>query len=352
MFMEDLKKGTKKIKTKEFRKNMLMLVYSIFIIKMHISAKKEDKWKFYCKFCDYGCKSKFLMDQHKKTKKHKCSENEPNARTTEKKALKIPINQSQNQNQVLTTFKCNCGKIYRHKQSYNRHIKTCDGKSIIENSKGSLLDSVLSENRELKRVLSENQEMKKVISEFKNMIENNMLQNKEMRDLVKNMYPANNTTINNTVNIQLFLNQECKNAINLSDFINSLELGSADLKITQRNGQVAGIAAIFLKGLKDLSQDMRPIHCSDLQKEIIYVKDDGKWEKENDNKLKIKEAISTISNKQINAIKKWEEEHPNWQSTDEGTKNYCEIIQQITSTIKPSEENKIIRGIAKEVIIK
>ena len=108
----------------------------------------------------------------------------------------------------------------------------------------------------------------------------------------------------------MFLNEECKDALNLTDFIDTLKLDMADLDSTRENGYVVGIANIFLRGLKALDLNKRPIHCSDSKREVLYVKDDGIWEQENEEKQKIKHAITSVAKKQINAIKQWEEEHP------------------------------------------
>ena len=182
-----------------------------------------------------------------------------------------------------------------------------------------------------------------------------VIENKEMRAIVADMVPRignnNTTTINNTLNIQLFLNETCKDALNLTDFIDTLDLNSADLELSRENGAAAGIANIFVKGLKALSMDKRPIHCSDLKREVLFVKDDGVWEQEDDDKQKIKDAISSVSKKQIASIKEWEDAHPGWQSSEKGTTEYCEMVRQITASTSSSDESKIIKTIAKNVII-
>ncbi len=182
-----------------------------------------------------------------------------------------------------------------------------------------------------------------------------LLENKEMRNIVKDLIPkvgSNNTTNYNQFNINVFLNEQCKDALNLTEFVNTLQLSSADLDITRENGYAKGIANIFLKGLRDLDVEKRPIHCSDIKREVLYVKDDDTWEKEAREKPKIKKAIATVAKKQINAIKDWESKHPGWQNSDKGQQQYCEMVREVTSCAGSDEtENKIIRTIAKEVII-
>ena len=235
---------------------------------------------------------------------------------------------------------CKCGKSYKHVQSYKRHLKTCTHKE----EKVIAIQSKQQEHTDLKMMLTN------IHEQYKNMV----IENKEMRAIVADMVPRlgnNNTTINNTVNIHVFLNEKCKNALNLTDFIDTLDLDSSDLELSRESGTAAGIANIFVKGLKALSMDKRPIHCSDLKHEVLYVKDDGVWEQENEDKQKIKDAISSVSKKQIASIKEWENAHPGWQSTEKGTTEYCEMVRQITASTSSSDENKIIKTIAKNVII-
>jgi len=281
---------------------------------------------FYCKSCDYGCRRKFLFSQHEKTNKHAMLANAHNAHSTPE--LKL----------------CICGKQYQHTQSYNRHMKKCEkyinSKTIspktndmvnINNNQIQLLITSLSD--QYKNIVIENSEMRKIVTELLPKIGNN-----------------NNTIINNQFNIQVFLNEECKDALNLTDFIETLKLDCADLNTTRKNGYAEGIANIFLRGLRSIDLHKRPIHCSDLKREILYIKDNNVWEREGSEK-KIKSAIGTIAKKQINAIKLWEESHEGWQHTEKGTTEYCEMIQHITSPTNHVEETKIIKSIAKEVII-
>ena len=220
---------------------------------MHSIYKGNDSWKFYCAYCNYGCKRRFLMTQHEKTKKHQMLKN----------AQKCSLSPNP-ENTKKDLHKCKCGKEYKHLQSYRRHLKACSiSNSLVNLEKENELKSILLNlNEQYKNIIIENQEMKEIVSNIVPHINNN------------------NTTINNTVNIQVFLNEECKNAINLTDFIASLELKSADLEVSKENGYAASIANIFVRGLRALSRDKRPIHCSDLKKEVLYVKDDGVWEKE------------------------------------------------------------------------
>lgn len=277
------------------------------------------EWKNYCKYCQYGCNKKFLMAQHQKTKKHIMLKN---ANPHSDAGI---INSSNN-----FLYDCKCGRKYKHIQSYNRHLKNCDKSNVVVHNNVQILMNTLTE--QCKNIALENAEMRRIVAELLPRV-------------------GNNTTINNQINIQMFLNEECKDAINLTDFIETLHLDHADLNSTRENGYAIGITNIFLRGLKALAFNKRPIHCSDLKHEILYVKDDGVWEKEDNDKRKIKGAITTIAKKQINTIKEWEENHPGWQNSDIGTQEYCEMIQQVASPSNTEDENKIIKNIAREIII-
>jgi hypothetical protein len=272
-----------------------------------------NNYNFYCEKCNYGCDKKYTMNRHKNTKKHKLMDNNINI--------------------------CSCGKRYKHIQSLNRHKLICN--NSIDNYNYNY--NYKNENEDLKNIILS------LVEQNKNMI----IENNNMRNIIKEIIPNignNNTIINNQLNINVFLNKECKDAINLTEFLTTIELNMDDLNITKQNGYVNGITNIFLKGLKGLELNKRPIHCSDLKKEIIYIKDNDIWEKDNNDKVKIKNAINYIAKKQVDIIKTWEKMNPNWKNNDKNVIEYCEYIHAITSS-NIQKYNKIIKNIAKETVI-
>lgn len=279
-------------------------------------------FSYFCENCDYRCSRPFLKTQHLNTKKHKMLINAHASETS--------TNDTKQNEHV-----CNCGKKYKHVQSYNRHIKKCNVSKETQISNDTNSNNI-------------NVILTTLTEQYKNIVD----ENTEMRRIVSELIPKVGTTINNQFNIQMFLNNECKDALNLTDFIATLRLDHMDLNSTRENGYVAGISNIFLRGLKALEQHKRPIHCSDLKREILYVKDDGVWEKEDDEHQRIKEAITCVTKKQINAIKEWEDKHEGWQSNESLSAEYCEIVQKITAPSNLQDENKIIKSIAREVIIR
>jgi len=287
----------------------------------------ESIHKYYCKACDYGCNRRFLMKQHEATQKH------------------ISAYSGSEECHV-----CSCGKTYKHIQSLRRHIKVCKGNKQLTQEQKPVIT-----NEESAVVLpTEAAELRSMMTSLLEQNCSMMGEAQALRDIVRELIPRvgnNNTTVNAQFNINMFLNEKCKDAINLTDFVETLNLDASDLDITRQNGYAAGIANIFLKGLQQLDLHKRPIHCSDLKREVLYVKDAGIWGMEDDEKPKIRSAINAISKKQVNAIKQWESENPGWQDSEKGTAQYCEMVRHITGSDGAVTDCQIIKTIAREVII-
>lgn len=244
-------------------------------------------------------------------------------------------------------LQCDCGRRYRHIQSYNRHQRNCPA---VRGADASAAKNVVIDDRE-----SERDELRTMITTLIRQNQAVLMENKEMRGLVGEMLPKignNNTTIHNRFNLQVFLKEQCKDAINLSEFVDSLRLELGDLAATSRVGFAGGVAKIFVQGLQELELHRRPIHCSDLKREVLYVKDNDTWERDSDDNSRVKAAISAVARRQIGTIKDWEAAHPDWNTTDEGTQQYIRMIRNVTGPdVDSAAEDKIIRTIAKEVAI-
>jgi hypothetical protein len=187
-----------------------------------------------------------------------------------------------------------------------------------------------------------------------------MNENKELKDLLilqNNKIPekSNDTYVtNNKFNINIFLNEKCNNAININDFTNSLHIQIKDLEEIGRLGYVNGISRIFMKGLNELDVCNRPIHCSDLKREIIYVKDDNRWEKD-ETRIKIKSVIRQIANKNVKLLTVWNELNPecNYNNTQKNDQ-YNQLIISVMGGDDDEDKlhNKIITKLSKELTIK
>ena len=291
--------------------------------------------EFYCKKCNYKCVTKFLWNQHKTTLKHN------------RQRLATPKKTDD------TSYVCEyCGKSYKQRSGLWRHKKKCSSKNST--TQNEIIKSEFDNNT----LLNEHKELKEL---FKNILidheQNNkvkekmMNQLKEQSDIIKEMIPKLGNNTNNNFNINVFLNEQCRDAINMSEFVESLKIKLDDIQFTSTNGLVEGVCSVFLNGLKKLGMNQRPIHCTDIKREILYIKDNNEWEREN-GKDKIKTVINDVASKQRKAIIEWNNEHPNWNETDEGKEEYIQLMQNLMIDItSESNENKIIKNIAKETII-
>ena len=161
---------------------------------------------------------------------------------------------------------------------------------------------------------------------------------------------------NKTFNLNVYLNEECKNALNMRDFVESIQIQLSDLENTGQVGYVEGISQIFINNLGKINKHDRPIHCSDFKREVLYIKNNNEWIKETEDKTTIKNAIKQVANKNIKQIKQWQEKHPQYNDPDSKQNDkYMKIVYNSMSGSTEEEQknnlNKIIRNVAKEVII-
>ena len=277
--------------------------------------------KFFCVICDFKCCKESNYNSHLLTRKHKFLTN-PNE--------KMPKNADKN-------HECECGKHYKHMSSLCNHKKIC--KYLINDEPTENADTS-SDKKLIMELLKSNNELQKQIIELC----------KEGKTI------NNNTTNNNQFNLQFFLNEQCKDALNLKDFVDQIKLQLSDLDMIGRVGYVEGMSKIFLRNLKELDVCKRPIHCSDLKRETLYVKDKDAWEKENGENVKITLAIKEVEHKNIKQLPQWREENPTADDTE--TKKHLEyqnILLEAMGGSTMEDDNKkrekIVRNIAKEVVI-
>ena len=294
--------------------------------------------KFYCKNCDYGTSKKSSYSDHLLSAKHQKSmiSNVSNGKISK----------------ICNKFTCkNCNKVYKDNSGLWRHNKKC---IKVEESLGNVIENSENPGDVVRLLLNQNMELIKQNQEFKDLI---IEQNNKMIEVAKEAKIINNTTNNtNNFNLQFFLNEQCKDALNIMDFINQLQLNTTDLDMVGRLGYSEGISKLFIRGLKELDVYKRPIHCSDLKRETLYVKDKDSWEKDSDEKNKIKTAIKYIAAKNFKQINEWREKNP--ESDDYDSKKHMDyhqiVIHSMGGATKEEDEqhyNKIIRNVAKESII-
>jgi len=303
---------------------------------------------YFCEKCAFVSSNRKDYGRHLLTRKH---------------ILNAELNQIEPKlPQKTLDHKCSqCNKVYSNKSSLWYHKKKCTitnqehCNNSINTVTPELFIEILKESKEIQNVLIEqNKELQNKI------LEQNAEHHKQIIELAKNQSVTNNTinnTTNNTqFNLQFFLNETCKNAMNIADFINSLQVQITDLEKTGRLGYVEGISGIFLRGLRELDYTMRPIHCTDLKREIVYVKDENSWEKDDDENAKLKLAIQRVARKNMRTLPKWQQENPDFRILD--TKENDDYLKIALNSMGGQNEqehekyiDKIIRNVLKEVVI-
>ena len=226
-------------------------------------------------------------------------------------------------------FICICGKQYKHNSSLSFHKKKC---VTYQNSdkKDELIGKLLKDNAELKKMMCD------IIPKISTNTNN-----------IKNFNTINNT---NNFNINVFLKETCKDALNITEFVENLNVGVKELEFAKTNGIVEGVSSIIVSNLSNLEVNKRPIHCTDIKQQTLYVKDEDTWDK--DNKLAVSRTINDIKDKHIDAIKNWEKENPEWENDKKLSKEYMSLIKQTTDDTVKQNENKILTVISEEVEIK
>jgi hypothetical protein len=289
---------------------------------------------FHCELCDYSSSRFSQYQRHLSTQKHKKCENETNMK--------------QNETKKDEKFQCECGIIFnsrttlwRHKQKCYIHNPNISNDDYDKNNELGLTDKEI-----ISALLQQNEKL------FK-FIENGGPNNNSPCNIVNNNL---NNVGNKTFNLNVFLNETCKDALNINDFVSSIKVDLNDLEHTGRQGYIQGITSIFLKNLNNLEQHMRPLHCSDSKREVLYIKHNNEWTKESETKPILTRAIKTIANENIKQIRLWKDKHPDCTSADSKKNNlYLKIVSNSMNGLTEEEGhkniNKIISNVAKEVVI-
>jgi len=270
-----------------------------------------------------------------------------------------------NPNKILTKkvpldFPCKCGKVYKHLSSLCAHKKKCPVSEICEEVCDSSANALNTLTSLFKEQLIENHKLSTIVLDV-------VKENKELSDLMKEQNKhiielagkVGGNTINNTTNhfnLNFFLNEQCKDALNITDFVNTIKLQLSDLDMMGKIGYTEGISKIFIRGLKELDVFKRPIHCSDLKRETLYIKDKDAWEKENSENIKIKQAIKYIEHQNMKQLPGWVKENPSSEDTESRKHmDYIHILHESmggsSTESQEKKHGKIIRNIAKEVVI-
>jgi hypothetical protein len=298
--------------------------------------QQKSATKYYCINCDYGTSRKCNYDTHIFSLKH-----------TKNADLETNGNQNQQNQQKFSKkeYYCDkCNKVFKNRSGLWKHKPKCNEQTTIITT--DLILELIKDNKEMKNIIIEqNNTINNIVDKFtKNIVTNNS----------NNIIHTNSH--NKAFNLNLFLNETCKEAINISDFVNSIKVSFDDLENTGRKGYIDGISNIITKNLKELEEHQRPIHCSDFKREILYIKENDKWEKETENKPILTKAIKVIANQNIKKIKGWREKYPDCTESDSKKNNlYLKIVSNSMNGITEEEGHKnitkIISNVSKETII-
>ena len=297
---------------------------------------------FVCKVCDYNTCKKSDFDKHLSTRKHDGM-------------VTMETMETKKSQKVAQHNMCNkCKKVYNTRSGLWKHMKTCDyitNVSVLSSEgyekdespvKIDNLYSIPNKDELLLKLIKDNDEMMKII--------------KGQQEQINSIIPKiGNTTNNNTTNnfnLNVFLNEQCKDALNISDFIDSLKITLEDLLFSKSNGISRGITDVMIKGLKELDIHKRPIHCTDIKRDIMYIKDEDKWQKDESHDM-MKNTIVKIADMERTALQQWAIDNPDWMETERKQIEYLTMMRSICEPIENynNYERKIIKNLGKEILI-
>ena len=325
-----------------------------------IKKLKKNLQRFYCEKCDFKCYMKCDWDRHILRPKH--SGNAFGNDFDEKKLKK--------------TYFCECGRKYTTTSGLWKHRKNCNSfacheiekqtqvqynakhpstdnhdDSIKELNEKDLIVMLIKDNTDLRKMLVE---QCKETSEFKNMVID-ICRNGTTNSINNSNNITQTNSNNKSFNLQFFLNETCKDAMNITEFVDSIKLQLSDLEDVGELGYVKGISNIIVKNLNALDITQRPVHCADKKREVLYVKDDNKWEKEDDDNKRLRKMIKRVAFKNYKQVKEFKEKHPDCnKSESKYADKYNTIIVESMGGSGDNEkenEDKIIRNISKQVVI-
>ena len=287
---------------------------------------------FTCELCDYSTSYKCNYNKHITTPNHNLATNSNNL---QQKVSEIIAKQ-------CDANKCNiCSKSYQNRSGLWRHKKKCTVQNIPNHN------------------TSDTQDTKQLTELVMKVVEQNQELTKQIIELSKTPHSSiSNSTVNshNKFNLNVYLNETCKNALNISDFVNSLVVSVNDLENTARLGYAEGVSNIFLNGLKQLDVHDRPVHCADQKREILYIKDNNEWTKDTGDKSVLTKAIKQVANKNIKQICEWQKQNPEYNDPDSKQNDkYQKILFNAMSgsTKEESDKNyeKIVKNVVKNTVI-
>jgi hypothetical protein len=309
--------------------------------------------KYNCEHCNFKCSKQSNYDAHILTAKHQILTN-PNE--------KVPKN--------AKAFMCSCGKVYKHSSTLCAHKKKCtyvdnidDDTTDDDETPEEIQNSISEPPSDASTVLlllKQNDEFKELMVEQHSAVVALQQQNLELQtkmiDVVKNGTIINNTTNNNNqFNLNFFLNDTCKDAMNITDFLGNLDVQIDELEYIGHHGYVNGMTKMIMERLKEMDITKRPIHCTDVKRETMYIKDKDEWCKDTDELVKLRRILNSISMNNYRTVPAWQTAHPDSEVMDSRNYNFCyKMMRIILGDVEDEQirlDNKIIKTIAKDLFV-
>jgi hypothetical protein len=295
---------------------------------------------FLCNICNFVCSKQSNYDKHVSTLKHK---------------IRTNTNEYEQKNAEKKSYDCQCGKSYKHASSLWNHKAKCD---FLKNPSDENTDD--ASNNQM-QIAVEKPEITQIIlelvrenKEFKNMLVEQyktMIELSQKPTITNNSNNTHTNSHNKQFNLNFFLNEQCKNAINLSEFVENVKLGLSELENVADMGYVDGVTQIFMNGLKDMDIYKRPLHCTDIKREIMHVRENNTWIKDTPDQAKIKSAIRRIAFRNIQQISEWNKQHPDSQILDTTDFNRAfQIMRESLGDTCPGGVEKNNEKVAKNII--
>ena len=339
---------------------------------MATNFSQKSRKKYICEKCDFYSNNKTDYIKHINTIKHASVRETNEWLPISRKNLAVFKNEVTNDNSnELYMYACQCGKKYKHKSSLYKHIKICnilnkeskESKEIVEYDSSSVLINtelkdivctLIRENKGIRECLiKENDELKKQLKEKDFQINSLIPKIGNCSNNTSNTNNTNNTSnINNNIkqrfNINIFLNEKCRDAISIDEFISKIEVSMKDLLITRDKGLSEGLSNIIIDNINKLSLYERPMHCTDKKRETLYIKEDDFVKDENYEK--INNVLKNVINKQLKTIKEWIKDNPHYNEDEKLKDQYIELVTKCTSSLCESER-KLIKNICNSVYL-
>ena len=292
--------------------------------------------KYICEECNFKCSKLSNYNSHILTAKHQILTNT---------YTKMPKN--------ANAYSCECGKSYKHRQSLNNHKRQCTYK--MTEIPTAEMNEFVEETQEPTDIQSMIGTLVKENQDFKQLL---IDQSSQIMELAKNTQTINNTTNNNNnqFNLNIFLNDTCKDAMNITDFLGNMNVNIDEIEYIGHNGYVNGMTKMIMDRLKDMDITKRPIHCTDIKRETMYIKDQDEWSKDTEELTKLRKILSRITMNNYRTVPQWKTAHPKSEEMDTRDYNFCyKMMRVILGDVEDAQvkmDNKIIKTMAKGLFCK